>query len=479
MRNTLDPGLDTMVEVFENAWAARLGEALRTSESYRHAARSWEGAVVLDWSDAPAVTDAVTSHESSAAQRGVFLDLLHGDCHAARLATDADYEHARFVLSADREGWEMLLTGRIAPTMAIVRGKLKVLKGSVGALMPHAQAASELVRVAQGVNRTAFTAVPAQSEPSVTSGVPAVHTGRRSLPLQSTSATGLRYDLFPMRLWEKAKRLGIWNPADIDFAQDRLDWQQLAPDEQDLLLRLTALFQAGEECVTLDILPLIDVIAQEGRLEEQLYLTSFLWEEAKHVEAFRRFFDQVAGAHYDLTHYHTASYRTIFAEELPTAMGRLRTDRSPVAQARASVTYNLIVEGVLAETGYHLYHRVLASRGIMPGMQRVATLLKADESRHLAYGIYLLSRLVAEHGDVVWNAITQRMDELLAPAIEIINEAFAAYPPDNRPFGLQPESFVDYATGQFRKRMDRIEFARSQTLAEVQTLEPVEESGPQ
>lgn len=198
-----------MVEVFGNAWAARLGEALRTSESYRHAARTWEGAVVLDWCDAPAATGEVTSHGSSAAQRGVFLDLHHGDCHAARLATDADYERARFVLSADREGWEMLLTGRIAPTMAIVRGKLKVLKGSVGALMPHAQAASELVRVAQGVDRTAFEAVQAEGEPSVTSGVPAERIAGRSQPLQSTSATGLRYDLFPMRLWEKAKRLGI------------------------------------------------------------------------------------------------------------------------------------------------------------------------------------------------------------------------------------------------------------------------------
>lgn len=478
-----------MVEVFSEAWATRLGVALRTSDTYRHAARTWEGAVVLDWSDAPSASSEVTSADSSAAQRGVYLDLQHGDCRAARLATQADYEHARFVLSADHEGWDMLLTGRIAPTMAILRGKLKVLKGSVGALMPHAQAASELVRVAQGIDRTsrgveppaqsvplAVARVRAQGEPTVPSNGLTERHGGRTQPLQSTSATGLRYDLFPMRLWEKAKRLGIWNPADIEFSQDKLDWQQLAADEQDLLLRLTALFQAGEECVTLDILPLLDVIAQEGRLEEQLYLTSFLWEEAKHVEAFRRFFDQVAEAHRDLTHYHTASYRTIFSEELPAAMGRLRTDRSPVAQARASVTYNMIVEGVLAETGYHLYHRVLATRGIMPGMQRVATLLKADESRHLAYGIYLLSRLVAEHGDVVWNAITQRMDELLGPAIEIINEAFAAYPADNRPFGLQPESFVEYATGQFRKRMDRIELARRQSLTDVQAFEPVDES---
>ncbi len=38
--------------------------------------------------------------------------------------------------------------------------------------------------------------------------------------------------------------------------------------------RLSALFQAGEEAVTLDLLPLIMVIAQEGRPEEEMFLTS-------------------------------------------------------------------------------------------------------------------------------------------------------------------------------------------------------------
>jgi hypothetical protein len=66
-----------------------------------------------------------------------------------------------------------------------------------------------------------------------------------------------------MRLWEKAKRFGIWNPADIDFTQDRADWQRLAADEQDVLVRLAALFQGGEEAVALDILPLADVMARE------------------------------------------------------------------------------------------------------------------------------------------------------------------------------------------------------------------------
>lgn len=35
------------------------------------------------------------------------------------------------------------------------------------------------------------------------------------------------------------------------------------------------MFQAGEESVTLDLLPLIQVIAGEGRIEEEMFLTSF------------------------------------------------------------------------------------------------------------------------------------------------------------------------------------------------------------
>lgn len=108
-----------------------------------------------------------------------------------------------------------------------------------------------------------------------------------------TTTHGLRLDIPPMRLFEKAKKLGTWNPSEIDFSQDKADWQRLQPEEQDLLLRLTAMFQAGEEAVTLDLLPLIMAIAKEGRLEEEMFLTSFLYEEAKHVDFFNRFLSEV------------------------------------------------------------------------------------------------------------------------------------------------------------------------------------------
>jgi ribonucleoside-diphosphate reductase beta chain len=452
-----------MTELFTNSWAAAWGVALNQSEDYRKAGKSWDGAIVLE-----ALADL---NRGMAASAAVYLDLSQGTCREARLATEADLRSASYVISGPFAVWLTVLDGEIAPTMAILRGKLKLKRGSLAGLLPHVHAATALVRVAQTV---VTTAPPSAGDVPRGSGSPAAEPVSVPFPapptrqlMQSTSATGLRYDLFPMKLWDKAKRLGIWNPADIDFSQDTRDWQTLSDGERDLLLRLAALFQAGEEAVTIDILPLLDVIASEGRLEEQLYLTSFIWEEAKHVEAIRRFLDAVGAHGQDLAHFHSPSYCTIFSEALPEAMSRLRTDRSPIAQARASATYNMIVEGVLAETGYHVFHRILTERNIMPGMQTVAGYLKADESRHLAYGIFLLSRLTVEHGDVVWDAIVERMNTLLDPAIAIIGEAFAAYPADAVPFGLTPEPFVQYAMGQFQKRMDRVERARHESLVEL------------
>lgn len=267
-----------------------------------------------------------------------------------------------------------------------------------------------------------------------------------------------------MRLYEKAKRLGIWNPSDIDLRPDRQHWLSLAPDEQDILLRLTAMFQAGEEAVTLDLLPLIMTIAAEGRVEEEMYLTTFLFEEAKHTDFFNRFLTEVAAAGSDLSRYHTPSYHELFYRELPEALNALRDDPSPAAQVRASVTYNMIVEGMLAETGYHAYFTVLERRDLMPGTRRGIALLKQDESRHIAYGIYLLSRLVAAD-DALWDVLETRMNELLPAALGVIGDVFSAY--DTVPFGLVEEDFTDFALAQFQKRVARLERAREMTLEEL------------
>lgn len=279
-----------------------------------------------------------------------------------------------------------------------------------------------------------------------------------------TTTRGLDRKAPPLRLFEKAKKFGIWNPSELDFSQDIIDWQNLGGEERELLLRLTALFQAGEEAVTLDLLPLIMAIAKEGRLEEEMFLTTFLFEEAKHTDFFNRFLVEIAQNSGGISHFHSDNYKLLFYQALPEALQALETDSSPAAQVRASVTYNMIVEGVMAETGYYAYFNVLDQNEIMPGVRKGIYLLKQDESRHIAYGIYLLSRLISEDASL-WEVAQNTMNQLLPLGLGIISDVFSAYDP--MPFGLKETDFSNYAVSQFSKRLTRVEKARGTVLEDI------------
>lgn len=273
------------------------------------------------------------------------------------------------------------------------------------------------------------------------------------------SSHGLRHDILPMRLYHKAKKLGIWDPRDIDLSQDRQDWQRVPDEYKERLRGLILGFQAGEEAVTLDLLPLIMTMAREGRLEEELFLTTFLWEEGKHTEFFRRVLDEVLEEHGDLHAVRAPNNNTrdIFADDLPQTMNRLLTDPSPENQVKASILYNMIIEGVLAETGYFSFSRMLDVTGAMPGLRQGLLMIQRDESRHIAYGVFLISRLVAADKSL-WPLVEERM-----------NSHFTAIARNQEENGT-PEAVRAYARQQFEKRLTRISRAREQSLEQVYQL---------
>ncbi len=272
----------------------------------------------------------------------------------------------------------------------------------------------------------------------------------------------LRHDTVPMRLYHEAKRLGAWDPRSLDLRRDIEQWARFSVAERDVLLRLTVLFQAAEESMTRDLLPLIMAVVREARLEEQLFLTTFLADEAKHTEFFRRVLDEICRQSGDLQRYQTPSFRRLFAERLPDAMHRLLADPSPAAQAEALVTYSLVGEGVLGDAGYHLFSTALARGDSMPGFREGLKHSQADEDRHMAYGLFLLSRLVAEAPEV-WSTVSQRMEELLPLTLGIVSEFFEAYDP--MPFGLSLDDTVQDAMARFASRWAALEGAREQGQA--------------
>jgi len=277
-------------------------------------------------------------------------------------------------------------------------------------------------------------------------------------------AGGLNWNSLPLRLFAGGNAK-FWNPADIDFSQDRADWEGLSEGEREIATTLCAQFVAGEESVTQDIQPFMQAMRIEGRLGDEMYLTQFAFEEAKHVEVFRRWLDAV-GVTADLSGYvSNPAYQRMFGDELPESLAALATDASPAAQVRASVTYNHVVEGMMALTGYYAWHKICVERGILPGMQELVRRIGDDERRHMAWGTFTCRRHVAGN-DANWAVFESRMMELIPTAVQNTVEFFEPFG-SRVPFDLTVDEFTAYAQEKGMRRMGTIGSARNRPVGEI------------
>ena len=111
---------------------------LRDSDDFRAAAGRWSGTLVLIEGDAGNPT------------RATWLALADGAIAEARPAGPDDQEQAEFVLSAEAQTWADLVAGRDELLTAAFRGALRLERGQVFRLLPHARAASAMLRAAGG-----------------------------------------------------------------------------------------------------------------------------------------------------------------------------------------------------------------------------------------------------------------------------------------------------------------------------------------
>ncbi|TMC59611.1 MAG: R2-like ligand-binding oxidase [Chloroflexi bacterium] len=277
----------------------------------------------------------------------------------------------------------------------------------------------------------------------------------------------IQHELLPMRDYHMAKDL-LWDPRAIALSQDREEWKQRTDDERDSTLTLISLFHAGEEAVTHDLTPLLMALRREGgHLEEQMFLTTQLFEEAKHFEFFDRWFDEVIGSAVDVDQRLGPAYRELFYHDLPAAFERLSSDRSRVALAEAVVTYHMVIEGVLAETGYHSVFENLQEQQALMGLVAGLGFIKRDEARHIAFGVYLLQRLVREE-PALWDVIDAKMNALLPKALGVVHESLARFG-DNIPYGIDLNELLAFAVSQYTARLNAIQ--RAVTSSERVTVD--------
>jgi ribonucleoside-diphosphate reductase beta chain len=254
----------------------------------------------------------------------------------------------------------------------------------------------------------------------------------------------------PFEWYRAAKKHGVWDPEEIEVDQDREDWEtEFDEDEREQFMKLCSLFYEGEESVTKTLAPYpMAVGALEGAsfdtLQEEMYLTTHLWEESKHVDFFSRYFEEVFGTQDTETGVFEESFwvpelREYLIDDLDKVSGELRDAVGRAEAAKrdgseadiertqrelcfklgdATMHYMGIVESQLAETGYNALGQMLEEKDAMPGFQEGMKRTQQDEARHINNGRWLMKRLAEEEPDIVpemYEPHVRHYEEVVAP----------------------------------------------------------------
>ncbi|WP_390191519.1 ribonucleotide-diphosphate reductase subunit beta [Halalkalicoccus salilacus] len=249
-----------------------------------------------------------------------------------------------------------------------------------------------------------------------------------------------------------------WDPAEIDLSVDRERIGELDAATFDDLRRTLALFGAGEEAVTEDLAPLAVVL--EG-IEDQLYVTTQLYEEAKHTDFFDRYWREMIlpatddrglerSSPTDERWFFPAYYELFDRNEA--AMARLLESDAAEDLARAYSHYHLTIEGILAQTGYYAvqmnYCGETPGLPSLPGLVDAFTRIRSDEGRHVGFGMAKLKALVrTESVDI--DLIHGTVNDLLPLTQEVARTAAAS----DEDAGLDEDDLTAYAA---EKRLDRM-----------------------
>ncbi len=117
-----------------DAWIKRLGEECNRSETYREAAKSWEGDLYIIVEPEGRLIEAVY----------MYLDLYHGQCRQAFVPTDITALTPEFHISGPVSAWKAIAEKKLDPIKALFTRQIK-LKGNMAKVLKNVKAAHELV----------------------------------------------------------------------------------------------------------------------------------------------------------------------------------------------------------------------------------------------------------------------------------------------------------------------------------------------
>jgi ribonucleoside-diphosphate reductase beta chain len=258
------------------------------------------------------------------------------------------------------------------------------------------------------------------------------------------------------RRWEDSQ----WNPFEVDLARDKEQWAGLGEEPRGLIYFVLSSLMVAEERITTKFSGLVGA---HGSEEEATFLSTQQVDEARHMQFYARFQDEViaepalVAAHVERARAELSpAFRQIFDVELVQAHELLVAEPDNLAAKVAFVTlYHLILESTLGLTSFNFITGYLTDEELLPGFVEGYSKIHHDETRHIGYGVWFLREAVRadpEAADVIRESLRQLLPsvaESLAPPEREGGTDFDA-------LGVSSDEIREFALGGLTRRLDII-----------------------
>jgi ribonucleoside-diphosphate reductase beta chain len=259
-------------------------------------------------------------------------------------------------------------------------------------------------------------------------------------------------------LWERQQ----WRTQDIDFSQDREDWEGFPDDEKFQRMYGLSSFFIGEQKVAEELGPMMRAAPTE---EMRIFLCTQIADEARHVAFFNRFYEEVGVLEStnlqdrlaETSQHLNPKFHDLFDNMLSSRVDKLARDPGDLETLVEAITlYHMVIEGMLALTGQHFIITYNEENGTLPGFVEGFNNVARDEHRHVAFGARFL-REMAQADPKYAEAIQRTLIESGPAADGVLTPPW--YEEGMDLFGVSIEETREFAMKALGRRMKVIGLA--------------------
>lgn len=256
------------------------------------------------------------------------------------------------------------------------------------------------------------------------------------------------------RRWEESQ----WSPFAVDLTADQQQWGALDDGQRALIHYVLSSLMVAEERITTKFSGLVGA---HGSEEEATFLATQQVDEARHMQFYARFQDEVVAAP-DVIAAHVTrareqvsdAFRHIFDVALVEAHEQLVAAPADLAAKVRFVTiYHQILEGTLGLTSFRFITEYLSREGLLPGFIAGYSKIHHDETRHIGFGVWFLRETLRAHPEQA-EVVRRTLRDLLpsvADSLKLPGDGDAS-----SILGVSEEELRQFALGGLTRRLSLI-----------------------